>query len=433
MKNVSTVVLSLLASTALMGAEDLYLPEQGPVFPSEYGAITGHLKYIQVLKGEDNGFDLNTGSAYLVNLGYVTPEFYSFSAKVSGSIVGDTGLTDKDKKVAAGLFMGKVSEDVTDTYAGLSESYLQYKNPNVYGRVGIYEFHTPMTQIMYSTEPNLYEGVIVGTKTLLPETHLVGSYLTRMRYGARTAADWGIIGEKVGMMTGASSWAKEHRGEFEDFGTIAGADSAGMAIAGIVNNSVPKTTLQAWNYYVSDLVNTVYADGLTKLKAGKSVKMSFGAQFIYQKIDGGDSPTVWGAKAAIAFKGAKLVVGYNRSSGSSTSDYFINPWGGDPLYTWSIFSRNAFRPDVSAYKVTGSYKIPVLKGLVLVASYADYGQSALANVQNDATELDFIVKWQISKNLMLKLFNAQRTSEFDFPTGEDKTQNHTRFIASYKF
>ena len=46
---------------------------------------------------------------------------------------------------------------------------------------------------------------------------------------------------------------------------------------------------------------------------------------------------------------------------------------------------------------------------------------------------DIVVKYKPTKKVMIKLFNANRTSEFNGLNGLDKTQNHTRVVFSYKF
>jgi hypothetical protein len=117
----------------------------------------------------------------------------------------------------------------------------------------------------------------------------------------------------------------------------------------------------------------------------------------------------------------------------------LNPSGANPGYTSSIFSRNEYRSDVSAYKVSALY--PIMKNLKVIASYANYGQSnmtlkrkgksALAS-QTDAKETNIVLVYKPIKNLTLKLFNAQRTSEFSSSKKERK-QNHTRLIVNYKF
>jgi long-subunit fatty acid transport protein len=123
----------------------------------------------------------------------------------------------------------------------------------------------------------------------------------------------------------------------------------------------------------------------------------------------------------------------------------LNAWGGDPGFTSSIFSRNEYRENVTAFKIGGRYKIT--PKLTLKGGYANYGQSdtsAPAKVlkvaatgrvapQTDATELDIALIWKPKKNVMLKLFHANRTSEYEGANSKDLTQAHTRLIGVYKF
>ena len=93
----------------------------------------------------------------------------------------------------------------------------------------------------------------------------------------------------------------------------------------------------------------------------------------------------------------------------------------------------------------GKYKIR--PNLTLSGGYTDYGQSntkapakvikvsptGLVSPRTDATELDVALTWKPTKKLMLKVFHAKRTSEYDGANNKDLTQSHTRLITSYKF
>ncbi|SFZ98648.1 hypothetical protein MNB_SV-5-430 [hydrothermal vent metagenome] len=449
MKKLTIVALSTLASVALMAGGDI-APVAAPVVveATDYGTFDGQAKIIHILDGESNGYDKNTGSALYLNLGYTTPVYSGFSARVAGGLVTDTGLRDLDGKyVAGGIYMGKKSEkDTTGTWFDFEEAYLRYQNDTVDAKAGRFRLKTPMTTIKYSTQPNLYEGVMLNAKGLIPQTKLVGGYLTNMMYGARSLADYGFIGE-AGLISkagnkpargihGASKLATS-RGDFENFGTLALGDDAGMIVVGAVNKSIPNTKIQAWNYYVDGIANQFYADTMTTLKLDGGFKFNFGAQFLYESLDdavvvNGDTPTIWGAMASAAYKGFKVGVGYNSSNG----DQFVNAWGADPLYTTTILTRNAFRPNVDAYKVSAAYKLPSIDmipgAIILSGAYADYGQSSLVGVSDDSTETDLVLTYKPAKNWLFRVWNVQSTSEFNTAT-KDRTINQSRFIASYKF
>jgi hypothetical protein len=124
----------------------------------------------------------------------------------------------------------------------------------------------------------------------------------------------------------------------------------------------------------------------------------------------------------------------------------LNAWGGDVAYTSSIFSRNAYRKDVTAYKIGAKYKIR--KGLTLKVAHAHYKKSDSKAVEkiikagstgskisplDDATESDIILSYKASKNLSIKIFHAKRSSEYNGVNGKDLTQAHTRVVGVYKF
>lgn len=451
MKKLTAIALSTLTSVALMAGGDI-VPVPAPVEAVDYGTFDGQAKIIHILDGEDNGYDKNTGSALYLNLGYTTPTYNGFSAKVAAGLVTDTGLRDIDNGfVAGGIYMGKKSEnDTTGTWFDLEEAYLRYENETVDAKAGRFRLNTPMTTIKYSTQPNLYEGATISAKNLIPQTKLVAGYLARMMYGARSLADFGFIGEasikKSGVsgngMHGASKLAASARGDFKNFGELALTEDEGMIVVGAVNKSIPNTQIQAWNYYVDGVANQFYVDSMSTFKMGQGFKFNFGLQYLYESLDdvvvvNGDAPAIWGAMASVAYKGLKLGAAYNGSNG----DQFLNVWGGDPLYTTTILTRNEFRPDVDAYKVFATYKLPsidMIPGkIILSAAYADYGKSSLLNVTDDADETDLVLAYKPVKNLVFKIWNVQSTSEFNgYDNGKqnpDRKINQSRFIASYSF
>ena len=69
------LVCLLLPATGL--AYDLKFGEK------DFGKLVGQIKGMSVLHGLDNGYDPETGSAYLLKLKYITPSFYDFKAAAS--------------------------------------------------------------------------------------------------------------------------------------------------------------------------------------------------------------------------------------------------------------------------------------------------------------------------------------------------------------
>lgn len=422
------------------------------------GKVIGSLKLVHALKGKTNGYDSTTGSAYYMNLGYKTKSINGFSLKVSGYVVGDTGLTDTDpnEAISKGVFMGKSTKsdhtNILNTTRDLQDLFIDYKCNSFKARAGHFELNTPMTKNATSTVPDLYEGLVVTSKKVLKDTTAVSAYLTKMAYGARAISEWGKISEKKGnagsiavnsvgepaigstSLTSPTDMLAIRRGEFTNFGIIGGAEKniGGLAIAGLINKSFKNTTIQVWDYYAQDVANVIYVDVMKKFKIQKNLKAMVGAQVLTQKIEGlSGTPTLLGAKAGINYKNLNLTVAYNKSNDKQ----IMNVWGGDPGYTSSKFSRNEYRPDVTAYKVIAKYK--PMKKLLLMASHAVYGKSSWVGAQKDAKESNFALKYKITKKLKFAISNVLRTSEFDgiIKSGkvQDKTQNYTSMAVVYKF
>jgi hypothetical protein len=290
-----------------------------------------------------------------------------------------------------------------------------------------------------------------------------------MSYGARAATDWGLIGE--GTPTGGAGLDPREespqpngirQGRFYDISQAAVGQNApsttGITLLNAKYSGVENLTLNAWNFYADDIANSVYLDGdyVIPVKSLKS-KVKISAQYLRQRGVGDEitvTPTsgplntrtsldysMLGAKVALGNKKWSVYGAFNSSSGDT---YFFNGFGGDPAYTSTIFSRNAYRENVDAWKIGGSFS--PIKGVKLMAHYADYGQSDTLgygglNVpsQTDAKELDLIAVWKPNKEWLLKAFYADRTSEYNGatppsgPGGSDKTQEHFRVIAQYNF
>ncbi len=426
---------------------------------SKGGKFIGNIKLLHVIDGKDNGYDTTTGSTYYVNGGYETPEVNGFSAKVTGYVVGDTGLTETDEsaKIANGQFMGEKTKDKTTilkTKANIEEAYIKYKNPKFKAQVGHMKLNTPMTKNTISTVPNLYEGGVVSSKALLDDTIVVGAHITKMAYGARAISDWSRIAEKtttggavkvysvdqekeIETLAGDEALpVKIRRGKFVNFGKISNIDNtAGMTIVGAINKSIKNSSIQAWEYFIYDVANITYVDGMAKFKLKNGVKTMIGAQIMHENIkDLDENPMLFGVKGAASYKGAQVILAINKSNGNA----MLNVWGGDPAYTSMVYSKNAYRPDVTAIKLVGKYKLSNLsttlpKNLSLTVAHGNYSKSSLKNAQKDATETDIALKYKPKKNILFKLANVQRETEFDGYKGKDKTQNMTKLVIKYKF
>jgi hypothetical protein len=433
---------------------------------NDYGTFNATLKAHHVVSDAGNGFDPSNGTAYMVALKYATPDFDGLKLKLGHYTSGDLfGITDFDvnpskERVARGMF---INEDGHTDYQ-LGEILLDYKGDMADFQIGRSMLNTPLTKNAYSLTPNFYSSAL-ATARPMKGLSLKAGLITEMSFGARAATDWGLIGERAPTAGAAINPVKERggigQGRFFDISQMVRGPNApsttGITVLNASYTGVENLTLNAWNYYADDIANSVYLDGdyAVPIKSLKS-KLTFSAQYLRQrgvgdKITNGTfggtnddlDYSLLGGKVALGNKKWGVYGAFNSSSGDT---WFLNAFGGDPAYTSTIFSRNAYRESVDAWKIGGRFS--PMKGVNLIAQYADYGQSDSLGYfgpasnpkpispQTDATELDLIAVYKPTKAWTLRLFYADRTSEYNGaakPPGTESKQEHVRFIAQYDF
>lgn len=295
-------------------------------------------------------------------------------------------------------------------------------------------YKSPLTTSASSTVPDFHTVFGVST-TALSGVKIGVAQITEMSLGARSMTNFGLIGEGTPTAGTGVNPLTIGQAEFHNIGVATlgknAKDTAGISVFNVEYSGVKNLTLAAWDYYAHDIANNVYlqADKTLPLK-GKKVTLS--AQYLNQtdvgdKLAGELDYHLYGLKASVGNPTWSAYVAANQSSGST---YMLNAWGGDPGYTSSIFSRNQYRENVTAYKVGGQYK--VTPKWILSAGYAHYGQSDTlktrtnpnSTAQTDATELDLTIAWKPSKNATLSVFHANRLSEYDGLGGNEFTQAH---------
>lgn len=459
----------MFKTTRVVAALAILLPGSAMAYDlnfngNDYGKFNAAVKGMHIVSDAGNGFDPSNGTSYMLKLKYQTPDFDGLRVTLGHYTTGDLfGLTDfsptpGSERLARGMFMNADG----DTDYQLGEIFGRYQGEMFDVQIGRGLLDTPLTKNAYSNTPNFYSAATADVRPMKGLSVGAG-IITEMSFGARAATDWGLIGE--GTPTGGAgnnpTAGDIGQGRFYDIGEIAtgtaGTSTTGIMLLNAKYSGVENLTLSGWNYYADDIANSMYfqADYAMPVKSLKS-KLKFSGQYLRQRGTG-DEITVgatgpesvsldydmFGGKVALGNKKWSLYGAFNSSSGDS---YFWNGVGGDPAYTSTIFSRNAYRENVDAWKVGGSFS--PMKGVKLMAHYADYGKSdtlgyggAALPAQTDATELDLIAVWKPRKDLMLKAIYADRTSEYKGVTGgprppaniADKTQEHFRIIGVYNF
>ncbi|MCU7796530.1 MAG: OprD family outer membrane porin [Candidatus Thiodiazotropha sp. (ex Myrtea spinifera)] len=413
----------------------------------DLGNLDVMIKAMSILSAKDNGYDPNNGTSYLLKLKYESQAWNNLRAGAGFYANGDIfGITDFDtERVARGMFV----TDDGSTKSHLGELYLKY-NADKFNLIGGNQrYATPLTTITYSNMPNFYRAYGAST-TAIEGFELGAAQITEMSFGSRAMTDFGLIGEGTKTAGAAIKSSLIGQAEFHEISTATfgsgASDTDGITVANAAYTGWKNTKIGLWDYYVDDIANNVYLHADTMIPMD-GMKLKLSGQYLTQQETGDQFAGVldfdlFGLKAVVGSK-KWSVYGAVNSSGGDTA--MLNAWGGDPAYTSSIFSRNEYRKNVDAYKIGASYKI--MKNLIVKVSYANYGKSetsaprkvlglsgpGMVAPQTDAYETDIVLVYKPKKNLMLKAFLANRSSEYDGIEGKDLTQNHFRVIASYKY
>ncbi|MBO1926094.1 OprD family outer membrane porin [Thiomicrorhabdus sp. 6S2-11] len=403
------------------------------------GNLDFMFKALTVVDGKSNGFDPNYGTAELLKMKYTSVRWNGVNLSagfyMDGDLLGNNlDNPSADDKIARGLYTAG------DTHANslMGELNLTGKHGDFGWFVGRTIFKSPLTVSSSSTMPSFHHGYGINYK-VNEAIKLSATQITKMAFGARTATEWGLIGEGTGT-SGTAINPTSMQAKFIDIEEatlgVGTPETNGITAVNADFNISKASKVSIWNYYADKISNNFYVQGQHKFKIADKRALKVEAQLLNQKevgtgLAGELDYTLVGAKATYISKGWSAYLAANSSSGDTA---MLNAWGGDPAYTSTIFSRNAYRENVTAYKVGGKYKIT--PKWILSAAYADYGQSdttvgSLA-AASDATEFDISLAWKYSKNLTFKAFHVSRTSEYDTDSN-DRTQSHSRIVMVWKY
>lgn len=488
MKKGTVLSLSAILATQLMGAEDL----SEMIKEGKFGG------YVRIHHIEPAFSDTvaATGSVIGGKLKYQTGALYGLRFGAAMYTTHDTGLTKESYKTKDGysqMAQGLHGDDMED-YTTLGEAYVSYRLSNTDLTYGRQEFKTPMTENAVTIIPNLFEGTVATIKEI-PDLTVTAAHITKMQYGTRAATDAALIGDIAYAITAGAGYGFVSpavngttgvvtpgfgKSEFQDmaeatFGRTSGTTgSARMDTSGVTSIGInyKKGPFQAriWDYYAHEMYNTIYADGEYKIDAGPA-KLSLGAQILKQDDIGDFSTSAGGTvlktTVPISFPGkgvfyqtkisengeidamvwgiqAKATISdwsFNAAYTDSTDGHVMNAWGGDPLYTGTIFTRNNYRADTSAYKVGGEYDFSNLgiKGLKFSINHAQYDSDVqtytAAGVKSiirdeSSNETDYMLHYVVPsvKGLWFRLFHVERDNDT-----REYEQSHTRLIANLSF
>jgi len=434
-------------SSTFLQAKEIEISDQN------YGDLSGLIRLYHVFSpsyvksGRNDDYSID-GSAVGGHVRYISPTLDNLSVSSAIYYAKDTGLNDTgdiNTIMAAGRFFKK---DYSDK-AVLGEVSFLYKDQEHIVIIGRQKIDSPLTNSIVTFMPNMYEALFYNNKHF-KELEFSLFHINKMAYGTRAPVEFGLIGETT-RTAGSTQSAIDNRGDFAPIEQQVLADPSvntnGVTGFSLTNRSFKNNTIRICNFYAYDIINMFYVDSVYKNFKAK-LPYSISVQYLNVKSVGKNLASAWldgsnasmlGLKFAFDYQNISAYLAYNHSGNQK----LLNPFNGDPAYTSSFFSRNAYRSDVDAYKIGVNFKIT--KDFKIISSYADYGKSSTIGTfapsqpvqvptlpQNNAKESALLFSYNPIKNFNVLTGAIYKTSEYYYALKQVKLLD-LDFVATYKF
>jgi hypothetical protein len=409
----SFLLLSIAAASSIFAASDV-------ASAFKEGKVSGQIRYY--FMDEDNRNDTRDyfGSALGGKLKYETASlnglkagaaFYyssflndniSLSSTQSGT--GATSAQWKNSRYVGGLVDSTDLNNRDVTLLG--EAYLEYQISKTKATIGRMKLNTPLINPEDGRMiPTLEQGAWLDTKDIKNLSVNLG-FLNA--FAVRNTPEWKSVGNSLGQ-TGYDMGSTPLPGATAVPYTYSNGNtsSGGVYIASLTYTGVPDTKLEAWDYYVQNILNVGYLEGNYNKKLGDFMALA-GAQYMAeQEVGNGGNDAdnaTYGTQAlanAAAAKslmrkgersesyGAKIGFGYKDSlltlaaTKITNRGRFIFPreWGKEPFFTFQKRERTEGSGGATAWLATydQDFKSIGLDGLSTTIGYGKYYKPDVKN------------------------------------------------------
>lgn len=359
-----------------------YVSQNNKVDTDTYGtSIGGILKYETAVW---NDITLGVGAYVSQKLNFATGDF-------------DEGKANSD------LF----GED-TKSYAYIGEGYIDYSANDIALRVGRQLIDTPFADTdNIRMHPNTFEAAIATYKGI-NETMFMGGYITK--------------------------WAGyDSENDISKFKKVA-PDSNGVAVVGIINESIENLELKGWYYSFDKLTNILYTDASYTIPFDETNGLELLGQWMKftEKNNSGVDGNAYGIGANITIGMLTLGTAYNEAS-NDAGKFVISGLGNGPYLVDTEEMNLDYFEDIKAYLFSAELDMEEVgvDGLTLTAIYAGF-KSEPADMKEK--EINLIAMYDINKALSVEV-NYARLEDKNSNTSEDGVYNggYDRFLVRMNY
>ena len=362
-------------------------------------------------------------------LGYETAPWFNTSIGATLYTGNPVGNNPDDRKGLGGLYE---EDGGQDAYIALGEAFLRYQTDEhrlVIGRHEMPDYRfVSLSNVRMS--PFTHEGVTYENSSLQGFKFNL-AYISRLK--DRNAFDFEDMVRSARVKTGCgavdanggciASGGKNlirgdyNPGNFNSSGSYSGANKAMPMIA--ATYAKDGLTLEGWDYYANDFVNTLYLFGQYKLKpADNALDLSVAAQYGNQQDVGGHvagdvDSWFYGLKFQAYYEGLTFFTAYNEVSYNEDSydggTIFVR-WGSPQMF-------NSYQVQDSELAGTKSVGVGlqydfglkgILPGVLMRVRYADYNlpdSISQVDARQDRSELTFDIRYSFEKTTGFGLFS----------------------------
>lgn len=353
-------------------------------------------------------------------LGYETPDVYNMAIGATFYTAQKLGSNPDDRLGLGGL---DESDGTASPYTVLGELYAKYTDKTNDVRIGRREMpnyrFVSLSNIRFS--PITHEGVTYEN-SLFKDLNINLAYLTRQK--ARNSTKFEGMARSA-RLSESSVRGKYNASNYENGSYIGSRKS--MTMLGLALNK-ENYTLEAWDYYVDDFVNTLYLYGDYSYTLNKDIVLTAAFQYASQKnigdnIAGNIDTYLLGIKGQVAFKnGITIFSAYNQVA------YNENSYGGGTLFvrwgTPQMFNSYQVQDsELAGTKSTGIGAQFELGRLGLISNSVirfRYGYYDMPDSINDAdaaqdrTEATFDLRYSFEKNDGFGIFTEMKGLSVQF-------------------
>ena len=398
---------------------------------------------------------------------YIDRNYTGVDAKRNGTAIGgylryETGIWHGLNLGAAVYTTNRILQgleyDIVDpsifgkgltSYVIPGEAYVNYQFSNTAIKFGRQLLHTPMIcGDDVRMVPCLFEAVNVINDSLA-DTRLTVGHILRIAPGtmANTYPNGGVLA----VTAGYSFIGAQDNNQFHNVGSYAiGQSTPGITVLGTQYSGFRHLKIQAWNYVVWDIMNTLYLQGDISWESSMPLnpELFVSGQFIFEKGIGSNSVLqdinshYWSLLGGVKAGPFKIFAAYSQTGtdpDAAINGGIITSWGGMPAFTQGMVTRHMFMAGTHAWKVQGIYDWNSLGiNLSTTLYYAAYEMNQLngfsVGEEWTATEAGFDIIYDPNwlKNLSLQ-FRGNFTDDYFKNPESSIGWNEFRFIINYDF